>query len=60
MGILDRGLSEMEYKNTTRVDLPEMDFSFHEENHKVKEMTAEGFPCPFYFSTILLYFEFLS
>ena len=28
-----------EYKNTTRVDLPEVDFSFHEDNHKVKEMT---------------------
>ena len=27
------------YKNTTRVDLPEVDFSFHENNHKVKEMT---------------------
>ena len=36
----------MEYKNTTRVDLPEVYFSFHEENHKVKEMTAQGFPCP--------------
>ena len=30
----------MEYKNTTRVDLPEVDFSFHEDNHKVKEMTS--------------------
>ena len=27
------------YKNTTRVYLPEVDFSFHENNHKVKEMT---------------------
>ena len=36
----------MEYKNTTRVDLSEVDFSFHEDNHKVKEMTAQGFPCP--------------
>ena len=27
------------YKNTTRVDLPEVDFSFHENNRKVKEMT---------------------
>ena len=27
---MDRELSEMEYKNTTRVDLPEVDFSFHE------------------------------
>ena len=27
------------YKNTRRVELPEVDFSFHEENHKVKEMT---------------------
>ena len=27
------------YKNTTRVELPEVDFSFHEDNHKVKEMT---------------------
>ena len=27
------------YKNTTGVDLPEVDFSFHENNHKVKEMT---------------------
>ena len=29
----------MEYKHTTRVDLPEVDFSFHEDNHKVKGMT---------------------
>ena len=36
----DLGLSEMKYKNTTRVDLPEVDFSFHEDNHKVKEMTS--------------------
>ena len=28
-----------DYKNTARVDLPEVDFSFHEDNHKVKEMT---------------------
>ena len=42
----DRRLSEMEYRNTTRVDLPEVDFSFHEDNHKVKEMTVQGFPCP--------------
>ena len=28
-----------DHKNTTRVDLPEVDFSFHEDNHKVKEMT---------------------
>ena len=42
----DRGLSEMEYKNTTRVDLLEVDFSFDEDNHKVKKMTAQGFPCP--------------
>ena len=33
----------MECKNTTRVDLPEVDFSFHEDNHRVKEMTAQGF-----------------
>ena len=26
-------------KNTTRVDSPEVNFSFHEDNHKVKEMT---------------------
>ena len=36
----------MKYKNTKRVDLPEVDFSFHEDNHKVKEMTVQGFPCP--------------
>ena len=36
----------MEYRNTTRVDLPEVDFSFQEDNHKVKEMTVQGFPCP--------------
>ena len=36
----------MEYKHTTRVDLPEVDFSFHEDNHKVKEIAAQGFPCP--------------
>ena len=41
----DRGLSELEYKNTMRVDLPEVDFSFHEDNSKVKETTAPGFPC---------------
>ena len=35
----------MEYKNT-RVDLPDVDFSLDEDNHKVKEMTAQGFPCP--------------
>ena len=29
---MDRELSEMEYKNTTRVDLPEVDFSFHEDS----------------------------
>ena len=28
-----------DHKNTTRVDLPEVDFSFHEDNHKIKEMT---------------------
>ena len=27
------------YKNTMTVDLPETDFSFHEDNHKVKEIT---------------------
>ena len=27
------------YKNTMMVDLPETDFSFHEDNHKVKEIT---------------------
>ena len=27
------------YKNTRRVELPEVDFSFHEDNHKVQEMT---------------------
>ena len=36
----------MEYKNTMRVDLPEVDFSFHEDTRKAKEMTAQGFPCP--------------
>ena len=39
----------MEYKNITRVDLSEVDFSFHEDNHKGKEMTAQGFPCPLSF-----------
>ena len=29
------------YKNTTRIDLPEVDFSFHADDHKVKEMTEE-------------------
>ena len=29
----------LDYKNTKRVDLPEVDFSFHEDNHKFKEMT---------------------
>ena len=29
----------LDYKNTTRVDLLEVDFTFHEDNHKVKEMT---------------------
>ena len=42
----------MEYKNTTRVDLPEVDISFREDNHKVKEMTAQGFPYPPSFSFI--------
>ena len=42
----DWALSEMEYKNTTWVDLPEVNFSFHEDNHKVKEMTAQGFLRP--------------
>ena len=27
------------YKNTMTVDLSETDFSFHEDNHKVKKMT---------------------
>lgn len=27
------------YKNTTKLDLLEMEFSFHEDNLKVKEMT---------------------
>ena len=39
-------LSEMEYKNTRRVDLPEVDFALHENNPKVKEVAAQGFPCP--------------
>ena len=42
--IFDRGLSEMENKNTSSVALPEVDFSFNEDYHKVKEMTAHGFP----------------
>ena len=42
----DRGKSEMEYKNTTRVELIEVGFSFHEDNHKVKKTTTQGFPCP--------------
>ena len=29
----------IDYKNTTRVGLSEVDFSFYENNHKVKEMT---------------------
>ena len=32
-------LLSYDYKNTARVDLAEVDFSFHEDNHKVKEMT---------------------
>ena len=36
----------MEYKNTTTVDLPEVDISFYEDNHKVKEMTLQSFPYP--------------
>ena len=32
-------LGNIDYKNTTRVDLPEVNFSFHEDNQKVKEMT---------------------
>ena len=30
----------MEYKDTMWVDLPEVDFSFHEDNPKLREMTA--------------------
>ena len=33
----------MEYKKTTRVDLPEEDFSFHKDNPEIKEMTAFDF-----------------
>ena len=36
--IKDVGLRK-DYKNTTRVELPEVDFSFQEDNHKIKEMT---------------------
>ena len=36
----------MEYKNTTRADLTEVDFPFHEDNHKVKKITTQGFPYP--------------
>ena len=49
----------MEYKNTTRVDLTEVDFSFHEDNHKVKEVTAQGFPCPPSFPLTLFIFFLL-
>ena len=27
------------YKNTTKVDLPEVDFSLHEDNPKLKEVS---------------------
>ena len=33
----------MEYKKTTRVDLPKVDFSFNKDNPKIKEMTAPDF-----------------
>ena len=47
----------MEYKNTTIVDLPEVDFPFPEDNRKVKEMTiTHGFPCPSSFHLIFFYF----
>ena len=36
----------MEYKDTTWVDLPEVDFSFHEDNPKLTGNDCLGFPTP--------------
>ena len=44
--IFGRRFSETKYKNTTWVNLPEVDFSFHKDNPKVTEITAQGFQCP--------------
>ena len=39
-------LSNIKYKNITRIHLPEVDLSLHEDNPQVNEMTVQGFfPC---------------
>ena len=58
--IFDQRLSETEYKNTTRVYLPEVGFSFHKDNLKVTEITAWGFQCPSLFPPTFFLFKNLG